>query len=635
MQVGRHASRPGRFSRALRVEPLEDRRLLAITVNTLADEIDGVDVGGISLREAVAAAGQGETINFAAELTAGGPATILLTKGELFISKSLTIEGPGADLLTIDASGSDASPTVNNGTGSRVFHLNDNNVELQNVAISGLRITGGDAAGPGGAIFARENLVLRGCVLVDNATNSSGQMGGGAIFSNANSVRFNSLTLVDCVLTGNSATRDEGGAIRKQGGTLTIDNCVISGNFAGAVGGGISAADSGVNATITRSTISDNHSTLWGGGIFVFSGFVTVRESHVTGNTAQYGGGLYQTAGSQGMIVGSTFSQNVSTVDGGGAYTIDSNLTITGSTFSSNVARGYAGGVAAIRGTLNVRHSTLVLNRADDNNSGGESGGAIAMNAAAVTLDHALVAANRRGTARSDIQGPIAARFSLIGDRTGATITDDGGNLLGTAASPINPRIGPLAASALLAGGFPMPTHALLTDSPAIDAGDAGAMAGVGNVPKFDQRGKGSPRIYNGDGDETARIDIGAYELRPAGLMADFDGNGVVDGSDFLRWQQGLGTAGAQATRNAGNADGDADVDAVDLAILQAAFGAEENVAEELNSAAPSLTLAVRKGVTAQPLTVADLADAAMALDQLAAPSPARRGFRPSSAVRR
>jgi predicted outer membrane repeat protein len=642
MLVGHHSLGRGRRGRALRVEPLEDRRLMAMTVSTLVDENDGVAVGGISLREAVAAAGQGETIDFAPALTAGGPAKLLLTKGEMLISKSLTIEGPGADLLTVDASGSDPSPSVKNGSGSRIFNIYDgDDLEVQNIAMSGLRLTGGDSAGPGGAIFTRENLALSACVLADNATNSSGQRGGGAIYSFADSARVNALTLVDCELINNRALRDEGGAIQKGGGTLVLQNCVLSDNSAASHGGAISAANQGVAITIVRSTAGSNMSGLSGGGIFLYSGFVTVRESHVTGNTARHGGGLFQT-GSRGTITGSTFSQNVSTVDGGGAYTIDSELTITGSTFSSNVARGYAGGIAAIRGTLDVRHSTLVLNRADDNNTGNESGGAIAMNATAVTLDHALVAANRRGAARSDILGPIAARFSLIGDRTDATITDNGGNILGTAASPINPLIGPLAASSLLAGGFPMPTHALLTGSPALDAGDAAAIAGVGNVPRFDQRGTGSPRIYNGDQSGTARIDIGAYELRPNGVTADFDGNHVVDGNDFLVWQRGLDASGAPASHGAGNADGDADVDAVDLAVLQAAFGAVENEAGEFVAAGmtnvdlkPTITAAALKSSAAPPPTFADLADAAMAFDQLAAATAPRRGYRPAAMLRR
>src|SRR5262245_29633815 len=83
--------------RRLRFEPLEARRLMAI-VNTLVDEDNGI-IGGTSLREAIATASPGETITFDPSVSG----TIVLTLGELVIDKGLTINGPGASLLTIDA----------------------------------------------------------------------------------------------------------------------------------------------------------------------------------------------------------------------------------------------------------------------------------------------------------------------------------------------------------------------------------------------------------------------------------------------------------------------------------------------------------------------------------------------------
>jgi hypothetical protein len=53
---------------------------------------------------------------------------------------------------------------------------------------------------------------------------------------------------------------------------------------------------------------------------------------------------------------------------------------------------------------------------------------------------------------------------------------------------------------------------------------------------------------------------------------ADFDADGDVDGSDFLRWQRGLGTS-TGATKGQGDADGDGDVDAGDLAAWEGEFG--------------------------------------------------------------
>ncbi|WP_428307715.1 PEP-CTERM sorting domain-containing protein [Lacipirellula sp.] len=54
---------------------------------------------------------------------------------------------------------------------------------------------------------------------------------------------------------------------------------------------------------------------------------------------------------------------------------------------------------------------------------------------------------------------------------------------------------------------------------------------------------------------------------------ADFNGNGVVDGSDFLAWQRGNGTVGAGATKASGNANTDQLVNAADLAIWKSEFG--------------------------------------------------------------
>jgi hypothetical protein len=51
---------------------------------------------------------------------------------------------------------------------------------------------------------------------------------------------------------------------------------------------------------------------------------------------------------------------------------------------------------------------------------------------------------------------------------------------------------------------------------------------------------------------------------------ADFDGDGDIDGADFLTWQRGVSVG---TTLGEGDADGDEDVDAADLAIWESQFG--------------------------------------------------------------
>jgi len=57
-----------------------------------------------------------------------------------------------------------------------------------------------------------------------------------------------------------------------------------------------------------------------------------------------------------------------------------------------------------------------------------------------------------------------------------------------------------------------------------------------------------------------------------SGDNADFNGDGVVDGGDFLAWQRGFGTIGGVELEH-GDANDDGQVDAADLNAWSAAFG--------------------------------------------------------------
>ena len=133
-----------------------------LVVSILEDENDGdFSTGDLSLREAIAQAESNSTITFDSNLSGG---TITLALGELAIDKDLTIQGLGADNLTIDADNS-----------SKIFNVSDDNDDSLDVAIDGLTITGGSAfanqpgdvggvgEGPGnsgGGIYNSEDLSL-------------------------------------------------------------------------------------------------------------------------------------------------------------------------------------------------------------------------------------------------------------------------------------------------------------------------------------------------------------------------------------------------------------------------------------------------------------------------------------------
>ena len=123
--------------------------------------------------------------------------------------------------------------------------------------------------------------------------------------------------------------------------------------------------------------------------------------------------------------------------------------------------------------------------------------------------------------------------------------------------------LGPLADN-----GGPTMTHALLAGSPAINAGDPAAMASMGGVPQFDQRGAPFTRVSGG------RIDIGAIERQPipAAVFGDYNQNGVVDAADYVVWRNTLGTTGVPAYSGA-DGDGDTTIDQDDYGVWRAHFG--------------------------------------------------------------
>ena len=188
------------------------------------------DSGPGSLRDAISSAANGDKINFAPALNGQ---TITLTSGELLINKNLTIQGPGANQLTI--SGNHAS---------RVFHIQsypDAQGQGRNVTVSGLTIANGTAADFGGG------------VMHDNGT----------------------LTMTKCLISGNQVTgvNSRGGGVYA-GASITMQDSTVSQNSA-ANGGGIygeneyyGGINNFVSATISRSTIDHNTASIGGGGIY-------------------------------------------------------------------------------------------------------------------------------------------------------------------------------------------------------------------------------------------------------------------------------------------------------------------------------------------------------------------------------
>jgi predicted outer membrane repeat protein len=433
-------------SRRPRFELLEERALLAtLTVNSPLDNITSGN-GLVTLREAIIAANTNSTTDLG-QIASGAdtiqfdPAvfgtsqTISLVFGELIITESLTINGPGRDVLTVDAEHKSRVFNITPDNGSYIFH--------------GLTITRGMTSGEGGAIRSQPRAFFGGILTVDQCTvsNSSAAGNGGGIFSHStltvtgsdisgnsatgadaggggfftdddqttvvsnstisnNSARLGGgflaaveLHLTDSVVKDNAATGDVGGFavgsnFRGNRGKALLENATISGNRAVGFTGGFSAN----YATVTDSTISNNSVVGSAGGMrivgrstssFALDSLVLVN-SFVSGNSATVaGGGIFVEY--QALITNTIVANNV----GGGIFT-NGPITLNSSTVTGNIASGPGGGISTVGAPGRPFGSgDVVLNSSTvQGNTSATNGGGIHTTRGNITLNSSTVSGN-------------------------------------------------------------------------------------------------------------------------------------------------------------------------------------------------------------------------------------------------
>ena len=211
----------------------------------------------------------------------------------------------------------------------------------------------------------------------------------------------------------------------------------------------------------------------------------------IAGNAATVEGALSSDGGGIGIgflgcpavtILRSTISGNSATQDGGGIFA--GSLAVTNSTISGNSAARFGGGISA-SGTTTIVNSTIA-------NNTGATGGGVRNGGFSVTARNTIFAKNTATTTDPDFSGALTPQgFNLIGNNTGTTITPaQFTDQIGTAASPIDPLLGPLQDN-----GGPTPTLALLAGSKAIDKGGSATDPITGNPIITDQRGFTGPLI--------------------------------------------------------------------------------------------------------------------------------------------
>jgi len=382
-------------------------------------------------------------------------------------------EGPGSDQLTIDG----------NGVGP-VSHAYRVGGSIADGGIKGLTITGGDAGTePGGAIYV----------------------------SWPSTVQF---TLEDLVITGNRA--DKGGAVAVDWGNVVIEDRTITDNEATGAGGGAIYNEDGT-LVIRNSTIADNHAELgfggaiWNGAPWPTDSDLTLSGVTLTGNSARYGGAIYNDDGTSLLAENTTTANNAAGqfASGGGIYN-KGMVTLRNVTISQNTAYDAGAGIHN-RGNLSSTNTTITANRL----AGPGAGAGIWIGGFTSTILHnTIVAGNVEadGTTPNDIDGDVdpASSHNLIGEGDHSTGLQNGvnGNIVGTVTEPVNPLLGPLANN----GGI-VSTHVPLSGSLAIETGCDQCAQDAEIV----EDARGADRYFDADGDGVPTVDIGAVEVQWVG----------------------------------------------------------------------------------------------------------------------
>jgi hypothetical protein len=271
------------------------------------------------------------------------------------------IAGSGPDVIDFEAglSGTIAVDGVQLGTGTEI--------SVTGPGASQITISGSSTRRLFVAMTNNAALSISGLTLAD--AYASDTYGGAAVLAAGGA----SLSLSDCVITGNRSSGSFGGAVSAVGADLSVDNCDFSdnsseggitrGSASAQIGGAIFSLGSSV-VTIADSSFTNNTAATAGGAIGIsYGGAVDLEGLSLFYNAATFGGGIALTDNSQASLTYSTISYNQAYAGGGIMAGSGASLDAAFLNVTENLAYADGGGVLAGAGVAGP-----VVNTSKDEN---------------------------------------------------------------------------------------------------------------------------------------------------------------------------------------------------------------------------------------------------------------------------
>ena len=315
-----------------------------------------------------------------------------------FVSNSITAKGSGGAIFQ-----SGGTVTISHATFSNNHAPNGGGIYVHGATLNiAATVFASNTANDGGAIYAasavESGIVLRpnntifnakvsitaGCLFTSNTATDE----GGAIYEDSHAT----VTATDSGFVNNKVLGTGGGLqgrrlahrrlqhalcqqgrlrrrrnlrLRRQRGLAISESCSLTSNSVtrSGSGGGIDVV-SDAAVTINNSLLTFN-SAEYGGAVSVFGGSLTIELSYFHGNTASdYGGAVAATTANVVIKSGCSFSGNSAGTSGGAIYVSDNcTLSITSSTVANNTA-AVGGGIFVQMSSLTLTASTVSGNTA-------------------------------------------------------------------------------------------------------------------------------------------------------------------------------------------------------------------------------------------------------------------------------